>query len=101
MGRGCRRRRIHSPERRMRGRRRPDRRYSSGAGRCQVMADSAKAAQEFPHDWTVDILRTPPLIAPARQFTYPHQIAGEEDALARGSLQLLVHPMRGGTFLAT
>jgi hypothetical protein len=65
------------------------------------MADSAKVAQEFPHHWNVDILKTPPLIAPARQFTYPHQIAGEEDALARGALQLFVHPASGGTFLAT
>ena len=41
------------------------------------------------------------MIAPARQFTYPLQIVGEEDALARGALQLLVHPADGGTFLAT
>ena len=65
------------------------------------MADSAKDAQEFSHDWTVEILKTPPLIAPARQFTYPRQIAGEEDALARGALQLMVHSATGGTFLAT
>jgi hypothetical protein len=55
----------------------------------------------FPHNWSVEILRTPPLIAPARQFTYPQQIAGEEDALARGALQVMVHPASGGTFLAT
>ena len=65
------------------------------------MLDSAKDAQEFPHTWSVEILKTPPLIAPARQFTYPHQIAGEEDALARGALQLMVRPASGGTFLAT
>jgi hypothetical protein len=65
------------------------------------MSDSAKNAQEFSHDWSVQILKTPPLIAPARQFTYPRQIAGEEDALARGALQLMVHPANGGTFLAT
>ena len=65
------------------------------------MADSAKDAQEFSHGWSVEILKTPPLIAPARQFTYPRQIAGEEDALARGALQLMVHPASGGTFLAT
>ncbi len=41
------------------------------------------------------------MIAPARQFTYPIQIAGEEDALARGALQVLVHPAAGGMFLAT
>lgn len=66
-----------------------------------MMADSAGNAQEFWHDWSVEILKAPPLIAPARQFTYPHQIAGEEDALARGALRLLVHPASGGTFLAT
>lgn len=65
------------------------------------MLDSAKDAQEFPHTWSVEILKTPPLIAPARQFTYPHQIAGEEDALARGALQLMVRAANGGTFLAT
>jgi hypothetical protein len=65
------------------------------------MSDSTKDAQEFPHTWSVEILKTPPLIAPARQFTYPHQIAGEENALARGALQLMVRPVSGGTFLAT
>jgi hypothetical protein len=65
------------------------------------MLDSGKDAQEFPHTWSVEILKTPPLIAPARQFTYPHQIAGEEDALAHGALQLMVRPATGGTFLAT
>ncbi len=56
---------------------------------------------EFPHNWSVEILKAPPLIAPARQFIYPQQIAGEEDALARGALQLMVRPASGGTFLAT
>jgi hypothetical protein len=67
-----------------------------------------KAAQKivttnlkFAQNWTAEILKSPPLIAPARQFTYPQQIAGEEDALARGALQLLVRPATGGTFLAT
>jgi hypothetical protein len=59
------------------------------------------AALEFSQNWKVEILKTPPLIAPARQFTYPQQIAGEEDALARGALQLMVHPASVGTFLAT
>jgi hypothetical protein len=57
--------------------------------------------QTFPQTWTADILHTPPLIAPARQFTYPQQIAGEEDTLARGALQVLVRPTTGGQFLAT
>jgi hypothetical protein len=65
------------------------------------MADAAKDPQEFPHNWSAEILTTPPLIAPARQFIYPKQIAGEEDALARGALQLMVRPACGGTFLAT
>ena len=59
----------------------------------------------FPHDWRAEVLARPPLIAPARQFTYPRQIAGEEDALARGALLLQVNPAgageTGGTFLAT
>ncbi len=55
----------------------------------------------FPRSWRIDVLSAPPLIAPARQFTYPLQIAGEEDALARGALQLLVKPAAGGSFLAT
>jgi hypothetical protein len=41
------------------------------------------------------------MIAPARQFTYPRQVAGEEDTLARGALLLMVHPVAGGSFLAT
>lgn len=57
--------------------------------------------EQFPHNWNVEILKTPPLIAPVRQFIYPQQIAGEEDALARGALQLMVQPTSGGTFLAT
>ena len=47
------------------------------------------------------MLDRPPMIAPARQFTYPRQIAGEEDALARGALLLMVRPAAGGSFLAT
>lgn len=55
----------------------------------------------FPHAWRAEILTAPPLIAPARQFTYPRLVPGEEDALARGALQLLVHPESRGDFLAT
>ena len=46
----------------------------------------------FPHAWRADVLTAPPLIAPSRQFTYPRPVPGEEDALARGALQLFVHP---------
>jgi hypothetical protein len=63
-----------------------------------VVGDSAPT---FPHEWRAEVLAGPPLIAPARQFTYPRQVAGEEDAMARGALQLLVQPAAGGTFLAT
>jgi hypothetical protein len=63
--------------------------------------DAASNPGQFAQSWGVEILKTPPLIAPARQFTYPHQIAGEEDALARGALRLLVRPASGGGFLAT
>jgi hypothetical protein len=65
------------------------------------MVDSEKGAHEFSRQWSVEILKAPPMIAPARQFIYPHQIAGEEDTLARGALRLMVHPAGGGTFLAT
>ena len=57
--------------------------------------------EQFVRDWSAEILKTPPLIAPARQFIYPQQIAGEEDALARGALQLMVRPACDGMFLAT
>jgi hypothetical protein len=66
-----------------------------------MMVLAAGDAQEFSQNWSIEVLKTPPLIAPARQFVYPKQIAGEEDALARGALQLLVQPPTGGTFLAT
>lgn len=55
----------------------------------------------FAQDWSAEILSRPPMIAPARQFTYPQQIAGEEDALARGALQLMIRPTGSGAFLAT
>jgi hypothetical protein len=58
-------------------------------------------ALSFPHDWRAEVLAKPPLIAPARQFTYPRQVAGEEDAMARGALLVQVHPAAGGDFLAT
>ena len=60
------------------------------------------AIDRFPHRWTVEVLKAPPLIAPSRQYTYPMAIAGEEDALARGALSLLVRPAPGEPqFLAT
>jgi hypothetical protein len=65
------------------------------------MNAAAADADGFRQSWRAEVLKTPPLIAPARQFIYPQQIPGEEDALARGALQLIVHPASGGTFLAT
>src|ERR1700733_15915285 len=65
------------------------------------MVDTAGDTQEFSRSWSAEVLKTPPLIAPARQFIYPRQIAGEEDALARGALQVMVRPASGGAFLAT
>lgn len=57
--------------------------------------------EAFPHGWQVEVLKAAPMIAPARQFVYPRQIAGEEDALARGALLLMVRPEEGANFLAT
>jgi hypothetical protein len=65
------------------------------------MTDAPTPEEIFAQNWSAEVLTKPPLIAPARQFIYPQQIAGEEDALARGALQLLVRPATGGTFLAT
>jgi Polymorphic toxin system, DSP-PTPase phosphatase len=66
-----------------------------------IQKGSSPVGDAFPHTWAAEVLKSPPLITPARHFTYPRQIAGEEDALARGALQLLVRPAEGGAFLAT
>ena len=63
--------------------------------------DPVGEPQSFPQDWRAEAFAKPPMIAPARQFTYPQQVAGEEDAMARGALLIQVHPAAGGTFLAT
>jgi hypothetical protein len=55
----------------------------------------------FAQNWTAEILKTPPLIAPARQYVWPERIPGEEDALARGALLLNVRPASGGNYLVT
>lgn len=55
----------------------------------------------FPHTWSARILNAAPLIAPARQFVYPHHIAGEEDAMNRGALLLDIKPANAANFLAT
>ena len=61
----------------------------------------ATVHEYFPHSWAAQILNTPPLIAPARQFVYPLPVPGEEDAMGRGAMLLDVKPAAGGTFLAT
>lgn len=55
----------------------------------------------FPGTWSAEILKAAPLIAPARQYVWPMRIAGEEDALARGALLLMVRPAAGGQYLVT
>lgn len=55
----------------------------------------------FPHSWQAQVLMQPPMILPARQFTFPQLVAGEEDALNRGALLVEIRPAAGGSFLAT
>ena len=55
----------------------------------------------FEKYWSAEILKAAPLIAPARQYVWPMRIAGEEDALARGALLLMVRPASGGQYLVT
>ena len=50
--------------------------------------------------WQVQRLAGPPLIRPARQFTFPFAVAGEEDALARGAMWLEVRIAGEGSWLA-
>ncbi len=50
--------------------------------------------------WSARILPGPPLIAPTRAFTFPYNVAGEEDALARGALWIDVRSPTHGNFLA-
>jgi len=56
---------------------------------------------DFARSWTAEILKQPPLIAPARQYVWPMRVSGEEDALARGALLLMVRPSSGGAYLVT
>ena len=64
-------------------------------------AQGVASDMSFARDWQAEVLEQPPLIAPARRFVYPRQVAGEEDTLARGALLLRVRPTTGGEFLAT
>ena len=66
-----------------------------------MQSESHADQRAFPHRWTAEVLRVPPMIAPARQFTYPQNVPGEEDALSRGAVVVQVRPAEGGKFLAT
>ena len=55
----------------------------------------------FERTWNAIILERPPLIAPARRYIFPREVAGEEDAMDRGALHLIVRPETGEDFLAT
>ena len=61
----------------------------------------AEPIDVFPHSWRAEVLKAPPLIAPARQFVYPQRVPGEDEAMGRGALLLQVRPASGGVFLAT
>ena len=50
----------------------------------------------FAASWRAEVLRTAPLIAPARQFVLPRRVPGEEEALGRGALLVEVRPSAGG-----
>jgi hypothetical protein len=58
-------------------------------------------AREFSRTWAAEILTVAPMIAPARQYVWPMHVAGEEDALARGALLLMVKPAGGGSYMVT
>jgi hypothetical protein len=59
------------------------------------------AQLEFAKNWSAEVLTAPPLIAPVRQYVYPVYVPGEEDAMARGALLLMVKPANAPAFLAT
>jgi len=56
---------------------------------------------EFERHWHADLLLARPMIAPARTYVWPMSIAGEEDALARGAVHVMVKPSGGGAYLLT
>ncbi len=70
-------------------------------GEMSLAGESAASFAAWQPSWRAKVLAGPPMIAPARQFTYPVAVAGEEDAMARGALHLMVSPAAGGSFLAT
>ncbi len=56
---------------------------------------------EFERNWRADVLPAPPMIAPMRSYVWPIAIAGEEDALARGAVYVMVKPSAGASYLLT
>lgn len=54
---------------------------------------------EFERHWHADVLPARPMIAPARAYVWPMAIVGEEDALARGAVHVMVKPSGGGAYL--
>jgi hypothetical protein len=66
-----------------------------------VVVSGQESLEAWAPVWRAEVLAGAPMIAPVRQFVYPVQIAGEEDALARGALRVMVRPAAGGAFLAT
>ena len=55
----------------------------------------------FRTSWTAEVLAGTPMIAPARSYVWPMRIAGEEEALARGAVNVMVRPRTGGNYLVT
>lgn len=45
----------------------------------------------FPHDWQVEVLESPPLIAPNRHYVYPQAV----EEVERGALQILLRSRPG------
>lgn len=45
----------------------------------------------FPHDWQVEILESPPLIAPIQHYVYPQAV----EEVERGALQIYFRPQEG------
>jgi len=50
----------------------------------------------FERNWKAEVLPAAPLIAPARSYLWPLRIEGEEEALTRGALRVMVSPRDRG-----
>ncbi len=56
---------------------------------------------EFERNWQAELLKSAPMIAPTQSYVWPMAIAGEEDALARGAVHVVVKSARRGAYLLT